>query len=330
MDTTRFGHTGLKVSRACLGTMTFGLQCDEAASFAILDRAFEGGVAFLDTADGYPLGGTRATAGRTEEILGKWLRGRRHRFVIATKCFARMGPDPWHGGLSRKHVLDAIRGSLRRLGTDYVDLYQLHHPDPDTPMEETLRAMQDCIAAGYVRYIGISNHPAWQVALALGRSDALGIARFVSVQPRYSLLFREVERELFPLCAHERLAVIPYNPLAAGLLTGRHHPSTAPPEGSRFTLGTAGSGYRDRYWKPREFETVEKIRAIADDAGLPMVTLALAWVLANPVITAPILGASRPEQLDGALAAFETRLSEDVRSALDELTHEYRLGDAPR
>lgn len=330
MESVRLGQTGLKVSRACLGTMPFGLQCDEKAGFAVLNRAAEGGVDFIDTADGYPLGGDLTTAGETERILGRWLKAKRHQFVIATKCFTRMGPEPWNKGLSRKHVLDAIDGSLKRLGTDYVDLYQLHHPDPDTPMDETLEALDDVVRAGKARYIGISNHPAWQVALALGKSDAKGLARFVSVQPRYNLLFRELERELFPLCAEEGLGVIPYNPLAGGLLTGKHDPSAPPADGTRFSEGKAGQNYRNRYWRDREFATVERLRGVAEGAGMSLTRMAVAWVLANPVVSAPIIGATRPEQLDDTLAAFEAPLPADVKAELDELTAEYRLGDAPR
>lgn len=330
MENVMFGSTGLKVSRACLGTMTFGLQTDEKASFAILDRAAEGGVNFIDTADAYPLGGDVDTAGSTEEIIGRWMRGKRPSYFLATKCFARMGPEPWNVGLSRKHVLDAIDGSLKRLGTDYVDLYQLHHPDRRTPMDETLGALDDIVRSGKARYIGVSNHPAWKIARALGRSEARGLAKFVSVQPRYNLLFRELERELFPLCEEEGLAVIPYNPLAGGLLTGKHDPSAPPPEGTRFTTGNAGKNYQERYWKDREFSTVQRLKAVADEAGMPMLHMAIAWVLANPAVTAPIIGASRAEQLDDSLAAFEVKLPEDVKATLDEITAEYRMGDAPR
>ncbi len=330
MDYVRLGNTGLKVSRACLGTMTFGLQCDEQTAFKILDRAAEGGVDFIDTADGYPLGGDLDTVGATESIIGKWLKDRRHQFVLATKCFTRMGPERFNKGLYRKHVLDAIDGSLKRLGTDYVDLYQLHHPDPETPMEETLGALDDVVRAGKARYIGVSNHPAWQVALALGKSDARGLARFVSVQPRYNLLFRELERELFPLCAAEGLGVIPYNPLAGGLLTGKHDPSAPPGKGTRFSEGKAGQNYRQRYWRDREFATVERLRGVAEQAGISLTRMAVAWVLANPVVSAPIVGASRPDQLDETLAAFDKPLDVAVKAELDEMTAEYRLGDAPR
>ncbi len=330
MQYVRFGRTGLRVSRLCLGTMTFGNQCDEGTSRAILDAAAAGGITFLDTADVYPLGGTPATAGRTEEILGRWLKGRRHELVVATKCFGPMSERPWDRGNSRKHVLDAIDASLRRLGTDYVDLYQLHQPDPETPIDETLRALEDVVRAGKARYVGCSNFLAWQAARALGRSEALGVARFESVQPRYNLLFREFERELFPLCCEEGLAVIPYNPIAGGLLSGKHRLAGGPPRGSRFTLGTAAGIYQERYWHERMFGTVAQLGEVAAEAGLPLVTLAVAWVLANPAVTAPILGASRPEQLAPSLAAAEAALAPDLLARLDALTREYRRGDATR
>lgn len=330
MEHTRLGRTGLHVSRLCLGTMTFGLQCDEGTSFRILDRASDGGITFLDTADVYPIGGTAETVGRTEEILGKWLKGRRDRFIVATKCFGRMGPSRWDQGNSRKHILDAIDASLRRLGTDYVDLYQLHGPDPSTPIDETLRALEDVVRSGRARYVGCSNFLAYQVARAIGRSEAQGVVRFDSVQPRYNLLFREIERELLPLCMEEGIGVIPYNPLAGGLLSGKHNADAGPEEGSRFTLGTAAERYRARYWHEREFATVEAIRPLAREAGMTMAQLAVAWILANPAITAPIVGASRPEQLDDTLAAVEKPLPPDIKARLDELTADYRRGDSPR
>ena len=330
MRHVRLGRTGLQVSRLCLGTMTFGLQCDEGASVAILDRATAGGITFLDAADVYPLGGSLETVGRTEEILGRWLEGRRHDFVVATKCSGAMSSKPWDRGASRKHILDAIEGSLRRLRTDYVDLYQIHHPDPQTPMDETLRALDDVVRAGKARYVGCSNYHAYQVARALGRSEVLGVARFDSVQPRYNLLFRQIERELLPLCGEEGIGVIPYNPLAGGFLSGKHRPDAGPTAGTRFTLGTAAGRYRDRYWHEREFETVEALRPLAAAAGLSPTSLALAWVLAEPGITAPIVGASRPEQLDDAIAATEKPLDAGLKARLDEITLDYRRGDDPR
>jgi aryl-alcohol dehydrogenase (NADP+) len=329
MEHVRLGRTGLRVSRICLGTMTFGLQCDEATSRAILDRAAEGGVTFLDTADVYPVGGTLADVGRTEEILGRWLQGRRDQFVVATKCFFPMGPKPWDRGNSRRHILDAVEGSLRRLGTDWIDLYQLHAPDPDTPIDETLETLDALVRSGRVRYAGCSNFLAWQVARALGRSEARGWVRFDSVQPRYNLLFREFERELFPLCADEGIAVIPFNPIAGGMLSGKHRRG-APTEGTRFTLGGAASLYQGRYWKDEAFDVVDALQQVAADAGLPLPTLAVAWVLANPVVTAPIVGASRPEQLDATLAAADVRLDAALLARLDEITRPFRWGDATR
>jgi aryl-alcohol dehydrogenase-like predicted oxidoreductase len=330
MQHVRFGRTGLQVSRLCLGTMTFGLQCDEAASFAILDAAAAAGITFLDTADVYPLGGTPETAGRTEEIVGKWLRGKREQFIVATKCSGKMGPAVWQQGTSRKHVLSAIDASLKRLGTDYVDLYQVHHHDPVTPTDETMEALDAVVRSGKARYIGCSNYHAYRVARALGRSEALGLARFISVQPRYNLLFRQIERELLPLCQEEGLAVMPYNPLAGGLLTGKHKRSTPPPQGSRFTLGTAGSMYSERYWKDREFDAVEAVAKLAGESGIELTTLSMAWVLANPTVTTPIVGASKATQIKANVAAVELKLDAALKEKLDQLTHEFRMGDAAR
>jgi aryl-alcohol dehydrogenase-like predicted oxidoreductase len=330
MRHVRLGRTGLPVSRLCLGTMTFGLQCDEPASAAIMDRAAAGGITFFDTADVYPVGGGPETVGRTEEIVGRWLAPRRHDVVIATKCSGAMSGRPWDRGTSRKHILDAIEGSLRRLRTDYVDLYQLHHPDPSTPIDETLRALDDVVRAGKARYVGCSNFPAYKVARALGRSEVLGVCRFDSVQPRYNLLFRQIERELLPLCLEEGIGVIPYNPIAGGLLSGKHRREAGPTAGTRFTLGNAAERYQDRYWHEREFATVDALRPLAQEAGLPLAGLAVAWTLAHPAITSAIIGASRPEQLDDLLVAVEKPISADLKARLDELTLEYRWGDDPR
>jgi len=330
MEHVRFGRTGLRVSRLCLGTMTFGFQCDEPASVAILDAAAEAGITFLDTADAYPLGAPLADLGRTEEILGRWLKGRRDRFVLATKCFAPTGPSPWDAGSSRQNIMRAVDASLRRLQTDHVDLYQLHFWDVNTPVDESLLALDDLIHAGKVRYVGISNVLAYQLARSLGRSEVLRVTRFDSVQPRYNLLFRQLERELLPLAAEEQIAVIPYNALAGGLLTGKHAGDRPPAEGTRFTLGNAARTYTDRYWHERELATVEALRPLAEEAGRTMADMAIAWVLANPVITSPIIGASRPDQLDAAVRAVESPLEPDLKARLDELTTEYRFGDAAR
>jgi aryl-alcohol dehydrogenase-like predicted oxidoreductase len=330
MQYVRLGSSGLQVSRICLGTMTFGLQVDEERSREILDHASDKGVTFLDVADVYPLGGDLTTVGRTEEIVGRWLAGRRDDYVVATKCYGPMGSRPWQAGNSRRHIMDAIDGSLRRLQTDFVDLYQLHFDDRTVPLDETLSALDDLVRSGKVRYIGCSNFLAYRVARAMGRSETLGLAKFVSVQPRYNLIFREFERELLPLCFDEGIGVIPYNPIAGGLLSGKHDRSEPPEEGTRFTLGNAGRMYQDRYWNDHVFDTVDALVKLADEAGLAMATMAVAWVLRNPAITAPIVGASRPEQLDDTIAAVDAPLDDDLAQRLDELTAEYRRGDAPR
>jgi aryl-alcohol dehydrogenase-like predicted oxidoreductase len=295
--------------------MTFGHQCDERTSFAILDRAAELGVSFLDTADVYPVPPSPETAGRSEEILGAWLQGRRDRFVLATKCRMRVGHGPNDEGLSRRHILRAVEDSLRRLRTDYLDLYQTHSPDPETPPDETLRALDDLVRQGKVRYLGCSNYPAWQVALALGQSARAGWARFDCVQPRYNLLYREIETELLPLCRDQGLGVIPYNPLAGGFLSGKYRAQEAPAAGTRFTLGKTGDLYRDRYWQQAQFEAVEHLRRFFEPRGKSLVHVAVAWVLAQPGITAAIVGASRPEQLDDSLKAVDLTLDAEELEA---------------
>ncbi|SFT91632.1 aldo/keto reductase [Paraburkholderia aspalathi] len=331
MQYRKFGRTGLTVSRLCLGTMTFGLQTEEDVSQRILDTAADAGVNFIDTADVYPLGAGESNAGRTEEIVGRWLKGKRDRFILATKAVGKMGPSAWDQGASRKHLLDAIDASLRRLGTDYVDLYQLHSDDANTQLDETLEALDVIVRSGKARYIGVSNFLAYRLARALGRADVLRVARFVSVQPRYNLLFRQIERELLPLADEEQLAVIPYNPLAGGLLTGKHRVDAAPTSG-RFTetVGKAGAVYQERYWHPREFETIEKLKAIATPTGESLTRISLAWVLANPLITSAIIGASSAEQLSDTLSTSELVLDAQVKTQLDEVSHEYRWGDAAR
>ncbi|MQC16809.1 MAG: aldo/keto reductase [Chloroflexi bacterium] len=324
MEHVRLGRTGLQVSRLCLGTTTFGLQSDEATSIAILNRAATSGIDFIDTADVYPWIGNEIIPGGAETILGRWLEGRRHDFIVATKCYYPVGPKPWDRGNSRKHILDAIDASLRRLQTDYVDLYQLHAYDPATPVEETLRALEDIVRSGRARYIGVSNWLAYQVARANGKAELLGLSSFLAVQPRYNLLSREVERSVLPLALEDGLGVIPYSPLAGGLLTGKHRLDT-PAVGSRFAQARSADG--DRYWQEQAFETVEDIRLVADEAGLPMTQMAISWVLANPAITAPIIGASRPDQLQDSISATEELLPLDVKERLDDITEEYRLGE---
>jgi aryl-alcohol dehydrogenase-like predicted oxidoreductase len=316
MQTRRLGRTGLKVSEVCLGTMTFGVQCDEETSFAIMNKAADHGVFFFDTADVYPVPPSPETAGRTEEIVGKWLAGKRDRFVLATKCRMRVGHEANDEGLSRRHIMQAVEASLRRLRTDYIDLYQPHSPDPETPLEETLRALDDLVRQGKVRYLGCSNYPAWQVALALGISARGGWTRFDCVQPRYNLLYREIESELLPLCRHEGLGVIAYNPLAGGFLTGRYQQAESPPPaGTRFTLGKTGDLYRERYWQEAQFEAVRNLQAFLKARGKSLLQAALKWVLDQQGISAAIVGASRPEQLDQSLAAVNVALDLEEKEA---------------
>lgn len=331
MQFRKFGRTGLTVSRLCLGTGTFGKQTDEAESFRVFDKAADAGVNFIDTADIYPGGAEASEVGRAEEITGRWLKGKRDRFFVASKAGGPMGPSPWDRGSSRKHLLNAIEATLRRLNTDYVDLYQLHVDDAETPLDETVEALDAIVRSGKVRYVGVSNFLAYRLARAIGRQETLRLARFVSLQPRYNLLFREIERELLPLAQEENLAVIPFNPLAGGLLTGKYRQEETPEKG-RFSseVGKFGAMYHARYWHQREFETIGKLRGIADEAGEPLTKLAIAWILANSAITSVILGASRTEQLTDTLAAADYSLEDSLKGTLDDLTLEYRRGDATR
>ncbi|HEX8201751.1 MAG TPA: aldo/keto reductase [Isosphaeraceae bacterium] len=317
MQQRRMGRTGLKVSEICLGTMTFAGQCDEPTAVRILDEAAARGVTFLDTADAYPVPPSPETSGRTEEVLGRWLVGRRDHFVVATKSRIRIGHGPNDEGLSRRHVLAACEASLRRLKTDYIDLYQAHAPDPETPPEETLRAFDDLVRAGKVRYVGCSNYPAWQLALALGVGERDRLARYDCVQPRYNLLYREIESELLPLCRDRGVGVIVYNPLAGGFLTGKHQKEGPPTPGTRFTLGASGQLYRDRYWQAAQFDAVEALKGYFGPRGIPLATASIAWVLAQPGITAAIVGASRPEQLADTLAAVDLTLDAEALAACD-------------
>jgi 1-deoxyxylulose-5-phosphate synthase len=321
MKHRRLGRTGLKVSEICLGTMTFAGQCDETTGLEILDTAAERGVTFLDTADAYPIPPDPETAGRTEAVIGRWFaaNGRRDEFVLATKCRIRVGNGPNDQGLSRRHILAACAASLRRLQTDYVDLYQAHMFDAETPLDETLRAFEDLVRSGMVRYIGCSNYAAWQLALALGLSERASLARYDCIQPRYNILFREIEAELLPLCRDQGVGVMVYNPLAGGLLTGKHARDQPPRPGTRFTLGVSGELYRERYWHAAQFDAVETLRDHCQARNLNLATVSAAWVLAQPGVTAAIVGASRPEQLTDTLAATDLTLDEETRAVCDAL-----------
>lgn len=328
MKIKRLGQTGLKVTEVCLGTMPFGHQCDEPASFAVLDAGVEAGLNFIDTADVYPIPVSLETAGRTEEIIGKWLRGRRHDFVLATKCRMQMGAGPNDVGLSRKHVLAAIDESLRRLGTDYVDLYQVHAPDPETPIEETLRALDTVVQSGKARYIGCSNFQAWQLADALWTSDKLGLARFDSAQPRYNLLFREIENELFPLCESKGVGLIVYNPLAGGFLTGKHKRELPPAENTRFAV--AGKLYTDRYWNEASFDAVGRLNSYFGKRGKALTHVALAWVLSRAAVTSAIVGATSPEQLRDSLRGVDLELDGEELEQCDSIWYQLPRVRDPR
>jgi aryl-alcohol dehydrogenase-like predicted oxidoreductase len=275
----------------------------------------------VDTADVYPIGGGFETVGRTEEIVGEWMRERsnRARILLASKCCFPMGPGPNRRGLSRQHILDAVDASLQRLGTDCIDLFQAHEFDPHTPIEETLRAFEDVVRAGKVRYLGCSNYPAWRLAGALAAAERLDVAGYVSAQPRYNLLYREIETELLPLCRAEGLGVLAFNPLAGGLLTGKYRPGEAPRQGTRFTLGSAAERYQSRYWQAAQVEAVERLRKVVERSGLDLVSVAVAWVIGQEGVTSAIIGASRAEQLASSLAAPDLELDAEVREACEAL-----------
>ena len=328
MKVKRLGRTGLKVTEVCLGTMTFGFQCDQRLSFEIMDAAAESGINFIDTADVYPVPVSLETAGRTEEIVGEWLRGKRDDFVLATKCRMQMGPRPNDSGLSRKHVLSAIEASLRRLGTDYVDLYQVHSPDPETPIDETLRALDSIVQSGKARYIGCSNFPAWQLAKALSTTERLGLARFDSVQPRYNLLFREIEHELFPLCEDQGVGVIVYNPLAGGFLTAKHRRDAPPADNTRFAV--AGKLYLDRYWNDASFGAVEKLRSFFEARGKSLTHAALAWVLKQSPVTSAIVGATSAAQLRDTMGGVDLELDTDEIEQCENIWYELPRARDPR
>jgi aryl-alcohol dehydrogenase-like predicted oxidoreductase len=320
MRIRQLGRTGLRVSEICLGTMTFGNQADQETSYRIMDVADSAGVNFFDAADVYPLGGGLEKVGETERIVGRWLRdrGARDRIVLATKCRGAMGEGPNDEGLSRKHILHACEQSLRRLQTDYIDLYQAHQPDPSTPIEETLRAFDDLVRSGKVRYIGCSNFAAWQIMETLGVSERLNLARMDSAQPRYNILYRMIEDEILPVCRKHGVGVIPYNPLAGGMLTGRYKPGQEVEAGSRFSLPVAGDLYRRRYWKEPEFQAVERLKQFFTARDKSLTHVALAWVLSQDGITSAILGASRPDQLEDSLQGIYLTLDEEEHAACDD------------
>lgn len=315
MEYVRFGNTGMKVSKICLGMMTYGKPTErwpwalnEEQSRPFIKKALDLGVNFFDTADVY-------ADGASEEVTGKALRefARRDELVIATKVHGPMGKGPNDKGLSRKHIMAAIDASLKRLGTDYVDLYQIHRWDYETPVEETLEALHDIVKMGKARYIGASSMFAWQFAQALYTSDLHGWTRFVSMQPQYNLVYREEEREMLPLCKDQKIAVIPWSPLARGLLTGNRTKGGEETERAR----TDAFG-RSIYTRDDDFEISGVVGQIAGERGLPKAQIALAWLFSKPVITAPIIGASKPGHLEDAVGALSIRFTEAEIKRLEE------------
>lgn len=321
MKYTKLGRTGLKVSQLTLGTMTFGQQADRATSFEILDKAFEAGITSIDTANAYPIGRESfAQAGRTESIIGEWMQGKRDQLIITTKVFSPMGPGPNDGGLSRKHILDAIEGSLKRLQTNYIDIYMAHQYDFNTPLEETMRAFDEVVRTGKARYIGVSNWRAWQIAKANGIADTLGLHRISVVEPRYNLLFRMIEEDLVPLCKEDGIGILPYNPLAGGLLTGKHQKNETPDPNERFGLNNAGALYQKRYWQDANFNAVDKYINWCKEQKLDPITTAVKWTMQQEAITSVIIGASKTCQLDANLAAVNApELTVDQLAWLDQL-----------
>lgn len=315
MEYIRFGNTGMKVSRICLGTMTYGKPTErwqwalnEEESRPFIKKALELGINFFDTADIYAFGAS-------EEVLGSALKeyARRDEVVIATKVFNQMSKDPNDGGLSRKHIMSAIDASLRRLKTDYVDLYQIHRWDYNTSVEETMEALHDVVKAGKARYIGASSMYSWQLAKAQFTADLHGWTRFVSMQPHYNLIYREEEREMIPFCLDQKMAVIPWSPLARGLLTGKR--SKERNETLRARTDEFG---KILYKSESDFEIISRLTELAAQRNLPNAQVALAWLLSKPAITAPIIGASKPGHLEDAVAALSVKLTGDEINRLEE------------
>jgi aryl-alcohol dehydrogenase-like predicted oxidoreductase len=315
MEYVRLGQTGLKVSRICLGTMTYGTSqwrdwvLDEADSRPFFERALELGINFFDTADMYSLGFSEEVTGRALGDMAK-----REEVIIATKVYNPMSDDPNDRGLSRKHIMDAIDNSLRRLGTDYVDLYQTHRWDYETPIEETLEALHDVVKAGKARYIGASSMYAWQFAKALHVAEQRGWTRFVSMQNHYNLVYREEEREMIPLCREEGVGLIPWSPLARGFLAGNRTPEKSGPTARSKSDGFAHS----MYYRDDDFTVVDRVVELAEQHGATPAQIALAWILRKPGITAPIIGASKMPHLEQAVAALEIKLSDEDIAFLEE------------
>jgi len=312
MKYQRLGRSGIEVSRFCLGSNNFGGQVDQATSVATIRKALDLGVNMIDTANIY-------TDGKSEEIIGKAIGGDRDRVIIATKVGMSIGNGANEGGLSRRHILWQVRESLKRLATDFIDVYYLHCFDPETPLEETLRTMSDLVRDGKVRYLACSNFSAWQIAKAHAVCDRLGIEKFVAVQPPYNLLKRDAEQELLPYCREESLGVLAYSPLMGGFLTGKYSKNATPPTGSR---GKYNPEFWDRVNGERNFVRLEKLSSLAEAAGVSISELAVAWILKNPTVTGAIIGASSPQQVEDNCKILEHELSPDIYQRINESTLE--------
>ena len=309
----RLGRTGLKVSPLCLGSMNFGWTADEETSFAVMDAFAEAGGNFIDTADIYSRWVEGHNGGESEGVIGRWLqaRGNRSQMIIATKVRGQMGPGPNDQGLSRRHIFDACDASLRRLQSDTIDLYQTHYFDADTPIDETLEALDRLVQQGKVRYVGCSNYPAWRLMEALWTSDKHGLARYNSIQPHYNLVNRaEFERELAEVCLANGIGIIPYSPLAGGFLTGKY-------SRDRDTESVRAEGVRQRYFNDAGWKVLDAVRAVAGELDTTPLAVSLAWLLAQPGMTAPIFGANTVEQLQGSLAALDVDLTAEQMVSLN-------------
>ena len=307
MEYRRMGRSGLKLSEVCLGTMTFGHGADEGEAGRILDACLDAGVNFLDTANSY-------NGGETENILGSILKGRRRRVVLASKVFNPMGTGPNDSGASRYHIMQAVEDSLRRLGTDHLDIYYLHHVDHETPMEEALRALDDLVRQGKVRYAAVSNYEAWRLMEALWTSDSQGLARFECYQPQYSLVVRDIEQEIAPACQVKGLGVVVWSPLAGGYLTGKYQPGQAQATGSRSEEGWA---FPMRFFHPDHSNVLATLLEVAAELGRSPAQVALRWVLDQGFVTSAIVGARTQAQIEETLQAVGWRLPEEVRAKLD-------------
>ena len=317
MDYKKLGRTGLKVSPLCMGTMQFGWSVNESDTHKILSATLDAGINFIDTADVYSKWVVGNPGGVSETFIGNWMKQNkipRDQIVLATKVRGEMGKGPNDQGLSRVHIVNAVEASLRRLQTDYIDLYQSHWTDDDTPVEETLRAFDDLLKQGKVRYAGASNYAAWELIQALWTSDKNNLMRYDSIQPHYNLLHRdEFERELRAVCVSYGIAVIPYSPLAGGFLTGKYRKNTPLPESKR-------AEGRKREMTDKNFVLIDEMEVIALRHEATISQIALAWMLADPIITSPIIGATSIEQLEENLGSLKVKLGEDEISSLNKLT----------